>query len=356
MNKIGWGQLGIVLALSRIFAEAANFPSDDINYGMQRFTVIVLSYILLGIVIIPLYVVTKRSCGYDTAVTLHNSRPAAVIMIIYLIMAGISTMTRLQFYTSSTIFDAAPPWLLILFVSAVCLYGLFRGLPTVARSGVIISVFFLLLLGAVIVGISDNIKLHYLYPAISDNPSTLFRDVISEFSKNGELVILTALCTNVRKDSFRSIFVYIPVTLTAQLLMTFLYNTVLGEYLNVANFPFYMLSSLSDISLLQRLDGIDVVVWVMSAVIKISLLALAAETVCRNSFGSRKAARITASLALALTAGVSLYFSINTNDFLVFAGILETSLPLLAAGLIAPVLSVASFYIKKRKEKTVETA
>lgn len=351
MNKIGWGQLGIILALSRIFAEAANFPSDDINYGMQRFTVIILSYILLGIALIPVYIITSRG----GSVTMDN-KPAAMIMIIYLVMAGISTATRLQFYTSSTIFDAAPAWLLILFVSAVCLYGLFKGLSAVARSGVIISVFFLLLLAAVIIGTADKIQLHYLYPAVSDNPSSLLNDVINEFSKNGELVIFAALCNNVREKQLRSIIVYPAVALSVQLLMTFLYNTVLGEYLNVTSFPFYMLSALSDISLLQRLDGIDVVVWVMSAVIKLSLLVLAVEAVCIQAFGNRKAARITASLALALTAGISIYFSVNTDDFLVFAGILETALPLLAAGVIAPLWAIAAAYMKKRKEKTVETA
>lgn len=351
MNKIGWGQLGIVLALSRIFAEAANFPSDDINYGMQRFTVIVLSYILLAAALVPVYILTRR----DNAV-LSCSRPAAVLMIIYLIMAGISTATRLQFYTSSTIFDGAPPWLLILFISVVCLYGLFKGLPAVARSGVIISVFFLLLLGAVIIGTGNRIQLHHLYPAISDNPSSLLNDVVTEFSKNGELVIFAALYADVRKDVHRSLFVYIPVALTAQLLMTFLYNTVLGEYLNVTSFPFYILAALSDISLLQRLDGIDVVVWVMSAVIKLSLLVLGINSVCLRAFGSRKAARITASLALALTAGMSFYFSVNTNDFLLFAGILETALPLLTAGVIAPLWAAAAHYLRRRKEKTVETA
>lgn len=353
MNKIGWGQLGIVLALSRIFAEAANFPSDDINYGMQRFTVIILSYILLTASVIPVYFLTSKRNGDNTDAVLIRSKTAAVIMIIYLIMAGISTATRLHFYASSTIFDAAPPWLIILFVSTVCLYGLFKGLPAVMRSGVIISVFFLLLLLAVIAGNADNVHLHYLYPAFSDNSSTLFSDVISEFSKNGELVIFAALCSDVRDKAFRSIFVYIPVSLSAQLLMTFLYNTILGEYLNVTSFPFYMLSALSDISLLQRLDGIDVIVWVMSAVIKLSLLVLSVYSVCRQVFKDRKSARITASLSLAVITITSICFSMNTNDFLIFAGILETGLPLIAAGIAAPLLSGA-VYFKKRKRKNIE--
>ena len=349
MNKIGWGQLGIVLALSRIFAEAANFPSDDINYGMQRFTVIILSYILLGIFLIPIYLLTKRENGLNAAGFAGGGKTAAVIMIIYLIMGSVSTITRLQFYASSTIFDAAPPWLLIIFVSLVCLYGLFKGLPAVARAGVLVSAFFLLLLAAVIVGVSGHIQLRYLYPAVSDRPSELLNDVIVEFSKNGELVIFAALCGDVKRDAFKSLYVCLPLSLGAQLLMTFLYNTVLGEYLDVTSFPFYMLAAVSDLVLLQRLDGIDVVIWVMSAVIKISLLTISVYSLCLSAFGKKKTALITAALSLALSAGASLYFSINTNDFLAFAAILKTALPLLIAGFIVPLWALISAFVKKKK-------
>ena len=352
MNRIGWGQLGIVLALSRIFAEAANFPSDDINYGMQRFTVIILSYILLIIALVPVFLLTNRR--NDSCISLYHSKTAAIITIIYLIMASISTTTRLQFYTSSTIFDAAPPWLLILFVSAVCLYGLFKGTAAVSRAGVIVAALFLLLLFAVIMGISDDIHTEYLYSALADRRSSLIGDVVAEFSKNGELVIFAALCSDVRKDIHKSLFVYVPIALCAQLLMTFLYNTVLGEYLNVTSFPFYMLAALSDISLLQRLDGIDVVVWVMSAVIKISLLTLSVDKVCINAFKSHLTARIISAASLGISACASIYFSVNTNDFLGFAAILETALPLMTAGVLVPMAMTISRYIRRRKEKKIE--
>lgn len=354
MDKIGWGQLGIVLALSRIFAEAANFPSDDINYGMQRFTVIVLSYILLGIALIPVYILTKNDASVISCSI--SGKAGAVIMIIYLVMASVSTTTRLQFYTSSTIFDAAPPWILILFVSIVCLYGLFKGIPAVVRTGVIVAALFLFLLMAVIIGVSDHIQPDFLYAAFTDRPSTLLRDVIAEFSKNGELVIFALLCSDVRKNAFRSLYVCLPTALGVQLLMTFLYNTVLGEYLNNTSFPFYMLSALSDISLLQRLDGIDVVVWVMSAVIKISLISLAIYSACTKSFLNKKGARIVAIAALIVSGGASLYFSVNTNDFLNFATILESGIPLITAGFIIPLCNAMFRFLQKKKEERYENS
>ena len=349
MNKIGWGQLGLVLALSRIFSEAANFPSDDINYGMQRFTVLTLSYLLLCVALIPAFVWQKRNGDVNV---LSGRRTAAVIVIVYLIMAAVSTTTRLQFYASSTVFDAAPPWLIVLFTAITCLYGLSKGLPAVARTGVIISAGFGVLLLTVTLGISAEITPDYLYPALVDNPQTLAGDVLAELSKNAEGVIFAVLCSDVREKAAKSLFLYIPLSFGILIFMTFLYNTVLGEYLNSVNFPFYTLASLSDISVLQRLDGLDVVIWIMAVIIKLSLLMLSAFTASLSAFGSRRAAYIISISALAVSSGFSFYFSHNTSDFILFSMLMETALPLLTAACVIPVVILVSTAVKKRKGGT----
>ncbi len=332
-EKIGWGQLGIVLTLSRIFSEAANFPSDDINYGMQRFTVILLSYLLLGAALIPAFIMAKKYPAFSL-----SEKWAGGVVIIYLILAAVSTSTRLQFYASSTIFDAAPPWLLIIFVAIVCLYGIFKGTTAVLRTGVIVAAGFVVLLITVVIGISDDITLSYLYPAFIDNPRSLWGDVLAEFSKNAEGVFFISLCSQVREKAVKSLLISIPASLLVMLFMTFLYNTVLGEYLDVTNFPFYALASLSDISVLQRLDGIDVVVWIMSAVIKLSLAMLSVFNVAISVSGSRKAALITSCTALGISTALTLYFSVNTADFIVFSRLMETGIPFFIAVFLVPLI------------------
>lgn len=345
MDKIGWGQLGIVLIISRIFAEAANFPSDDINYGMQRFTVIILSYLLLAVMLIPVFLIVRGTDEKILGVT--KNKLFALTLSAYLILAAISTMTRLQFYAASTIFNAAPPWLLIIFVSAVCLYGLLKGVSAVARTGVIIGGGFLLLLITVILGVFKDIRPEYLYPAITDNSKSLMGDILSELSKNAEAAVFAALFTAVRRDSIKSLFLYVSVSLSALILMTFLYNSVLGEYLDTTNFPFYTLSSLSDITVFQRLDGIDVVIWLMTAIIKLSLIINGIFVLIRNAFGKRKPALITAAAGLVTVSVFSLIFSVNTSDFLVFSSLMETGLPLIISVFVVPLLLL----LFRRKEK-----
>lgn len=345
MNKIGWGQLGIVLALSRIFAEAANFPRDDINYGMQRFTVIFLSFLLLGAVLTPVYVLLRKLPGENVFSAAAKKSPLAsrILAVIYLaalLPMMIATTVRLEFYASSTIFDSAPAWLVILFTLAVCLYGTVKGLPAVARTGVIIAGGFALLLILVIFGIAQSIQLHYLSPTLAERPNSLLPEVLSEFSKNAEAAVFIALCGNVREKAHRSLIVYFALCFSALFLMTFLYNTVLGEYLNLTSFPFYRLASLSDVSLFQRLDGIDAAVWTTAAIVKLSLMTAAVRAAIESAFGSRRAARITAIALLLLSSLASVTFSGNTIDFLSLSRIPQTGVLILLTAALLPLAGV----------------
>lgn len=356
MSKIGWGQLGIVLALSRVFSEAANFPHDDITYGMQRFTVIVLSFVLLAAVLVPIMLLLKRRPNENLFSACRRYSPAtagvlAVIFTVSVFAMMITVTVRLEFYTSSTIFDASPAWLIILFVLIVCLYALLKGLPAVVRTGVFAAGGFLLLLVLVVCGTFENITLKYIYPAIIDSPESLFGDVMREFSKNFEAVTFAALCSEVREKAGKSLVVYFCLTLPALLLMTFLYNTILGEYLDVTGFPFYMLASLSDVSIFQRLDGIDVIVWLTAAVIRLSLLSLAVENACAGAFGNARAAKGVAASVLTLSALVSLFFSRSTTDFAFFSELTGTGFALLVPAFVIPLACLIIIVVGRKKEK-----
>lgn len=355
MDKIGWGQLGIVLALSRIFSEAANFPQDDITYGMQRFTVIILSFVLLAATLVPIMLLLRKYPGENLFAVCAKSSPAvsrilAVIFIFMIFTMMVSVTVQLEFYTSSTIFDAAPASLIIFFVIIAGLYALLKGLPAVARTGVITAGGFTLLLILVVCGIGGSICLHYLYPVIIDSPKTLIPDVLGEFSKNLEAATFAVLCSEVRQKAGKSLLLYVCLTLPTLLLMTFLYNSVLGEYLNVTSFPFYMLASLSDVNLFQRLDGIDVIVWVMAAIIRLSLMTIAVQNACRNAFGNITAAKITAASVLVLSGFASFAFSRNTTDFVNFSALTGTGAALLIPVTIVPLICLI-FASRKNKKK-----
>ena len=62
-DNMGAFGFAAVLALSRIFSETALLPGVYVEYGMQRFTAVVLSFLLAALLYVPLLVAAARNGG-----------------------------------------------------------------------------------------------------------------------------------------------------------------------------------------------------------------------------------------------------------------------------------------------------
>lgn len=330
--------------LSRIFTEVTCMPGESIPYGMQRFTVLAASFLLTAVMYIPLALVSGRSGESFTDILAKRNRPLAVVIAVpfsaYLLLAASETGLRSHYYTSSTLFDAAPSFYLFIFTGAALIFAAYKGLETVSRTGLIVCGLFLLLLLLITVALMHEIKTDRLYPAFTDDRSGFMTDVMREFSHGSEALIFAALCKRVRGDARKTIPLYLLTSLAAIMFMTFLYNTVFGRYLTMLDFPFYTLSSVSDISIIHRINGADVMIWIMASVIKLALYALAFGETVMSCFGSEKAARISACIFAAASVGLSWLFTSN-NEFMQLPALLRsTGAPLVLAAVIAPSLAL----------------
>lgn len=359
MRKTGWGQLALALVSARIFSEATALPDTDIIYGMQRYTVILLSFVLTAIAYIPLYLISRKyenESFIDIAVRKNRVVAAifGIVFIISIIVAMSETSLRAYYYTTSTIFEASPSPLMFVIISAVVIYALFKGAEATVRTGVLVCAALILLLILVFIALFSEIRLNNLYLAVVDRPTTFFGEVLREFSKNSELLIYAVLCGGVREKAHRSIITYLSVSCGALLLMTFMYNTILGEYMESVNFPFYTLASISDISVFQRLNGIDTVVWTSAAIIKLSLFAIAVKTITEKCFWGRKAAYICSASAVLVSSGLSLFFAGELSAFGVILMIKETSLPLIVPGTLIPLATLIMGLNNKKRRVSLE--
>lgn len=341
MNKIGWIQFGVILTISRIFSEATTIPDTNIVYGMQRYSVIIISFILTFLALVPMFIIAKKYEGSDfIELAASKSRWAAIAFGVIYVIASLyimmETTVRLNYYATSTIFDSAPAAVLLLFVAGVCIYATVKGLQALTRTGIIVAAGFFVLLFLVVIALLPLIRLSHLYPAFVERPDSFLGEVLSEFTQNCEAVIFAVLCRRVRKDAHRSIYLYLPASCAVLLLMTLLYNTVLGEYLTEVNFPFYTLASISDISILQRLNGVDVVVWLMAAIIRLSLLSITIREIIRLITGKRTLALWSGIAAILLTAGATYFLTGSPELFRVFISIRETVIPVIIIVAVLP--------------------
>ena len=351
-NKIGIGGAAVLLALSRIFTEASPLPNESIEYGMQRFTAVALSFLAALAAYLPLLLVLERTGGRSPLEAVASrskllSGFIGVIFSVYLLFCAAETGLRSYYYTSGTVFDSAPATYFYIFVGAALLFAVRCGLEAVSRTGMIVSALFAALMLLIVFSLLREIRLERLYPVLAEEPERLPADTVREFSRSAEYLVFAALCGNIGGKRTKTVPVYLGVSCGAILLMTFLYNTVFGKLTTRLTFPFYTLSSISDTALLHRINGIDVIVWVMAGLIRLALFAFAFRAVVRDCFGGGRAADISAFVFCAASLIMSEIFTANPALYEPMKRICSSGIPLTAVAVILP----AAVLVCTRKRK-----
>ena len=352
-GETGYRETAAALAVSRIFAEAAPLPDGYPVYGMQRFTVTVLSFLMTAAVYLPLYLVIRRTDGGIFEGISRRSRALSgflgALFSAYLLFSAADTGLRAHYYTSSTIFDTAPSAYFYLFVGAALIFAVFKGAEAAMRTSVIIAGVFLLFLLIMATALIPEIDTDRLYPSLIDDTDSFAAELLREFSLNCELPLFAVLCGRVREKRGRTIPLYLVISCLVLLIMTFLYNTVFGYLVSKLSLPLYSLSSAADITVLHRVNGIDVMLWESAAIIRLALIALAfRETVC-SCFTKGKGADIAAAVFAAVSLMLSELFTAYPSFFEPLKSIAATGIPLAAVAAVFPLFAVTV----RRRKKTV---
>ncbi|MBR5088197.1 MAG: GerAB/ArcD/ProY family transporter [Ruminiclostridium sp.] len=356
-DKIGAGGFAAMLALSRIFTEATALPGETVQYGMQRFTVILLSFLLTAALYVPLAAVCGRDAERSPLETIAGgSRLLAgftgTILSLCLLTSAAETGLRSHYYASSTVFDSAPSLYFYILTGAAVLFAVRRGMEASSRTAVITAAILAALLILIAAALSQDIHTDRLYPALADNTETLWSETVREFSLNCEYLIFAVLCGKVSGKRLYTLPAYLGASCTVLLMMTFMYNTVFGRLTSRLEFPFYTLSSISDITLLHRINGIDVTVWVMAGMLKLASLAFAFGRVVTACFtggkDNGKAAGIAALIFPAAALGLSELFTAYPELYEPVKRVRISGVSLLFVGLFIP---AAAFILGMKSRK-----
>ena len=340
-KRIGAGGAAVLFALSRIFTEASPLPSESTEYGMQRFTVVTLAFLTTFVSYLPLLIVLDRTDGRSPLEAVASrskllSGFIGVIFSVFLLFCAAETGLRSYYYTSGTVFDSAPASYFYIFVGAALLFAVYCGLEAVSRTGMIVSALFAALILLIVWSLLREIRTERLYPVLADDPAHLAADTVREFSRSVEYLVFAALCGSITDKRTKAVPIYLGVSCGAILLMTFLYDTVFGKLTSRLIFPFYTLSSISDTALMHRINGIDVIVWVMAGLIRLALFAFAFRAVVRDCFGSEKAAGIAAYVFCATALIMSELFTAYPALYEPMKRICGSGIPLAAIAVILP--------------------
>ena len=277
MSRISNRQLVIAFLACRLSSDMITLPAAMVRYGTERFYAILLAKIVLLAVYLPVIFVSLKYKG-DSVITAAVRRNKAfgvilgVIMTIIITAVGVQTILSLQKYVTDTLLSTIMAWSGITVITAAAVYGAVKGLSAVTRSAVFAAAVFVLLIVLIAVTMWDKIEMGYLYPAFINDGEYFLKCSLSEISMNSEVLIFAVITDEIRRKPHRTVLYYVPILLVLLEGLNLLYNLILGPYTSEVDYPLYIISSLSDIVIFQRLDGIDAVVWLMCGVIKMALL------------------------------------------------------------------------------------
>lgn len=354
IKKISFAQLAVLFVASRLFSESMNFPLDNIRYGMQRFSVILTAYVILFIQYIPLIYVSKKYGVSAFGLTTDNCKPLAwvygSVLTLSVMFSAVSSICRLKFYASSTIFGQAPDYLLVILPLIACAFAVWKGIQATARSGVIFAAVFVGFLILIAVSVWELFNAKWLYPAFIDDPDGFLPQVAEQIGSNSEIMYFAVLTEHISEKAEKTIYFYVPAVVIILELMYLLEMLVLGPFLGSTSFPFFTVSALSNIVLFQRLDGIDVAVWTLMCIVKVSLAVLCIRTVFNRLVGW-KAGIIAAMSAIAAVAAMSILFG-SSSDFVTgVTKVLTCGIPMIISGIIFPLIAVTIKKVRDRKGK-----
>ena len=351
MKKISTLQLCSILISSRIFSEATAFPYEPSPYGMQRFTVILTAKLILFALFLPLIFFSRKHNGQSVfSVILAKSRIFGGIyggvLAFLLAVNSIYTLSRLQFYTTSTIFNAAPSLVFILITLLVCAYGVFKGIEAIGRTSLVISVALIAFIAVVVFAVSENYRVEFLYPKLMERPHDFISEVMTELSKNTEIYIFLIAMGFSDKKPHRAIYFGVPFLFLITELLAISQTLIFGPYTEDLRFPFFIMSALSDVVLFQRLDGIDVVLWTLISVIRICACVICIREIF-SRLVSERAGKISAAVVLLLTGAGAFLSGENLSLVSLGSDPVISSIVIFVVGAVVPLLLL---FLRKEKK------
>ncbi len=360
MTKISNRQLVIAFLVSRLSTEMIVTPGEMIKYGADRYWAIIAAKLVILALYLPVIFLTVRFKG-DSAITacIRRNRifgaAVGIVMAVSLTLVAAQTVMSIQHYVTDTLLNTIWSAAGIAVLIAASAYGAYKGLSAVTRSAVFASAVFALLILLIGVTMWDKADFTYIYPYFIEDGSFFVKCTLSEISSNSEILIFAVLCDKVRSKPHRTVLYYLPILLLLLELVNFIYNLILGPYLSNVEYPLYIISSLSDVVIFQRLDGIDAIVWLMCGLIKTALLIYCAADIFSKVSGSDKKNIFIVVYSLVLF-GICLVISSNRAYYDYFTNLMNSGIAVFAAGFLLPTAAlIFGKGVKRKKEEQNET-
>jgi spore germination protein KB len=355
-SYISTAQIVLVLFITRLlFSSTYMSVLKTGNYIQDTLFSIPIIFIVNFITAIPLLMLLKRHPGHnpvECTMKIAGKGVGSIVAVFYylffLLNAAVVT-GNYENYFSATMIPDVNSFLVGFIVLIVCLYGVLKGIETIARFGSIVAIIYMITLIIIFISLEPMMDLDTLKPVFYTGTSYLMSSSIMNYNLSIQILAFAFLAPYMRQGGSlgKAYAGWNLLTSIILFMLMFYIVTVTGSFGAEQMYPLQTLATLTKISSFERLDAIHMVSWILNTIITITLYIYLAIS-CLLKTGLNKHRRV-----LALVSGVAVFFvatflSRNFNFLQVVIDSGEFSIAITFFIIIIPLIVLMADVIKGR--------
>lgn len=305
------------------------------------------------IIAIPILILLKRHPGQDLVECTEKAagRGAGIVValfyyVFFLANAVVNVGNYENYFTIAVIPDVnsyVTGFLLLI----VCVYGAIKGIEAIMRMGSLVAVIYIFTFIIIFISLYSLINLDYLKPLLFNGTRILTKSCIMNYNLSTQIVTLAFLAPFIHqgKGIGKTYAGWNVISIIVVAMLEFNVITVAGAFGAEHQYPLQLLSSLSQISVFQHLDSIDMVSWILNTIITVTIYIYLAVD-CLLKAGLNKHRRLLAFVSGAAVFIASPYISRNFEDLqaVMVSGV--TSLVMTVFTVVIPIIILMVDLIK----------
>lgn len=306
------------------------------------------------ILTVPLYFYIKKSNKTDVFTFLNNnsrvlSVTVGIIFLICFFISVIRTVARLDLFLSSAMFKNTNTLLFIVGIIGICCCIAYLGFGTVCRGSSIFSV--LVIAGTLFISVTAVVKSFDILnftPLFQDGLKDFIKDTVSFSFFPMELSGLLLFTGSVEGDYKKSYIKFLIFSVITTAFASFCVVGTLGRFADTQLFPFYTLSTVEGIGLIERLDALESSAWLFCVISCLSFEILCFKKSFNNIFNSdfKILPLIICFISSSAACG---YISYNIERFNFLFSPAYLTVPYVLCVVLIPVICLAVYYFNKKK-------
>lgn len=334
-GKITSPQLYVMLFVCR--AVAVMGISAEVT-GSENFLEAAVSYLLaagVGLLLAEPALRLHRAQREDESAAPPLGKMGAVLYLLYFVCINAASLALFCLFLQTTSQELSA-LLAMAAVLAAAVFGAWRGLETVARTAACVAAILIFGCCVIFALVLPRFSLENLQPIFTQGAGGLFRGVVLFTARTSVFADLAVLLPFVKGNTRRGLYCWAAGTAVFVCVLLTLVQGCLGAYAAAQEFPVYVLSSVTEVRSLQRLDIALFGIWLMSLVIRAACDLCACRVCLRALSGNDKPWQVLLPavamlfLAMYLTSGAEGRARLqNTPVLLVLTLLVGTVLPIL---------------------------